>query len=331
MQIDQHPRRKPTLLFTCLALAWLAMLPALNLAVAAEVAILKSADISYYDEAIQGFRTMLPPQTTVKEYHLEGSLSNGREIARMLRGDPPALVFAVGLKATLAAKLELPDTPVVFGQVLDPESHQVPTERMVGIRVVVSPDRQLSTLHELLPQAQRVGFLYDEDDRSAFLAEAGRSARRLGITLVPAPVRSTSDVFDTLKALLPSIDALWVIQDRTVLTEASVSFFLKALLDAKIPMFTFSDTMIRQGALGGLVLQPWELGRQAGGQADRILRGDIKSLGSLVNPEQPRLVLNLRVAEYLGITPSSELVRMAATLYGPGAVAQHPNTDKSIR
>ncbi|UVT19945.1 MAG: hypothetical protein H8K03_19530 [Nitrospira sp.] len=331
MHINRHPHRRPAPLRLCFALGLLAVLPALHSAVAAEIAILKSADISYYDEAIQGFRTMIPPQATVKEYNLEGSLSNGREIARMLRADPPALVFAVGLKATLAAKLELPDTPVVFSQVLNPETHQIPTERMVGIRVVVSPDRQLSTLHELLPRAQRVGVLYEEDDRIAFLAEAGRSARRLGITLVPTPVRSTTDVFDALKALLPTVDALWVIQDRTVLTEASVSFFQKALLDAKIPMFTFSDTMIRQGALGGLVLQPWELGKQAGGQAIRLLHGDTKSLGSLLNPDQPRLVLNLRVAEYLGISPPPELVRMAATLYGPGAVAQHPNTDKSIR
>ena len=95
MHINRHPHRRPAPLCLCFALALLAVLPALHSAVAAEIAILKSADISYYDEAIQGFRTMIPPQATVKEYNLEGSLSNGREIARMLRADPPALVFAV--------------------------------------------------------------------------------------------------------------------------------------------------------------------------------------------------------------------------------------------
>lgn len=131
---------------------------------------------------------------------------------------------------------------------------------------------------------------------------------------------------DTLHTLLPAIDALWIIQDRTVLTEESVPFLLKTLLDAKVPIFTFSDTLIRQGALGGLVLQPWELGRQAGTQAMHLLRGNTKSLGSLLNPEAPQLVLNLHVAEYLGITAPDTLIRMAQTIYGNGAVARQPNS-----
>jgi putative ABC transport system substrate-binding protein len=134
-----------------------------------------------------------------------------------------------------------------------------------------------------------------------------------------------------LKTLLPTIDALWVIQDHTVLTEVSVPFVLNAALDAKMPIFTFSDTMIKQGALGGLVLQPRELGRQAGTQAIRLLHGDRTFLGSLIHPEQPHLVLNLRVAEHLGITAPAALVRIAATLYGTGAVAQNSNQDHGVR
>lgn len=318
-------------LVACAALIFLTAPPALRSAAAADVAILKSADISYYDEAVQGFRTMLPSQVGIREYSLGGSLSAGQDIVRTLRADPPSLVFAVGLKATLAAKLELPDTPVVFSQVLDPESFQLPTDRMTGIRVVVAPDRQLAALQSLMPRVQRVGVLYDKTQTGAFLKEAALSAHRLGITLVPMLVRSASDVPDALKALLPTIDALWLIQDRTVLTEDSVPFFLKTLLDAKIPMFTFSDSMVRQGALGGLVLQPWELGREAGGQAHRLLRGDTKSLGSLIDPAQPHLVLNVHVAEYLNIDPPAELLRTARALYGSDAVALTQRSDRNAR
>jgi putative ABC transport system substrate-binding protein len=330
MRVYRQPSRILPLV-ACVALAFLTAPPLLRSAAAADIAILKSADISYYDEAVQGFRTVLPSQITIKEYSLGGSLSTGQEIVRMLRAEPPSLVFAVGLKATLAAKLELPDTPVVFSQVLDPESYQLPTDRMTGIRVVVAPDQQLSTLRSLLPRVQRVGVLYDKTHTAAFLNEAKQSAQRLGITLVSTPVRSASDVPDALKTLLPTIDALWVIQDRTVLTEDSVPFFMKTLLDAKIPMLTFSDTMVRQGALGGLVLQPWELGRQAGAHALRLLRGDGKSLGSLLDPEQPQLVLNLQIAEYLGINPPTNLLRMARALYGSGAVAQTQRSDRDAR
>lgn len=314
-------------LITCVAFACLTVVPDVRPSHAAEVAILKSADLSYYNEAVQGFRSMLPPRATVKEYSLGGSLSTGREIARMLRADPPSLVFAIGLKATLAAKLELPDTPVVFSQVLYPELYELPAKHMTGIRVMVSPEQQLSTLRTLLPHIQRIGLLYDKEDHRAFLIEAEQSASRLGLTLVPSPIGSVSDVPDRLHAILPTIDALWIIQDRTVLTEESAPFFLKTLLDAKIPIFTFSDTLVRQGALGGLILKPWELGRQAGAQATQLLHGDTTSLGSLFNPEQAQLVLNLHVAEYLGITTPDALIRLAETIYGTGAVAQRSSRD----
>ena len=329
MHLGRNVHMKLSILFACAVLVFLTVAQSVRSSDAAEVVILKSADLSYYNDMVEGFRTTLPPKTTIKEYDLGGNLSTGRDITRMLRADPPSLVFTVGLKATLAAKLELPDTPVLFSQVLNPELYNLPMPNMAGIRVIVSPDQQLSTLRGLLPQAKRIGLLYEKESQSGFLNDAKHSAHRHGFTLIQSPVSSSSDVPGALHALLPTIDALWVIQDRIVLTEESVPFLLKTLLDAKVPMFTFSDILIRQGALGGLVLQPLELGKQAGDQAIHLLRGRTQSLGSLIDPQQPQLVLNLHVAEYLGISTSEQLVRMAGTLYGTGTIAQRSdlNTD----
>lgn len=313
------------------AALYAALLTGASVAHAGEVAILTSADRAYYNNTVEGFRAALPPNTVVKEYTLGGDLSAGREIGAMLRADPPDVVFAVGLKATLAAKLELPDTPVVFSQVLEPESYQLPTKHMTGIRVVVPADQQLSTLHALVPRAQRVGLLTGGEAPSSFLAGAEKAARHLGLTLVPATVGSASDVPKALETLLPLIDVLWIIQDRITVTETTVPVFLKTLLNAKIPIVTFSDSLIRQGALGGLVLQPHALGQQAGALAARLLRGEQKLLGSLFDPEQPQLALNLHVARYLGLAPSGDLVRMATALYGTDPVAQHPTRDPNAR
>lgn len=331
MSIHRHRSIRFSFLLACVAFAFLTITHEVRPSFATDIVILKSANFSYYNEMVEGFRATLPPNATVKEYDLGGSLSIGQEITRVLRADPPSLVFAVGLKATLAAKLELPDTPVVFSQVLNPELYDLPRRHMTGIRVVVSPDQQLSTLRALLPQTKRIGLLYDKGNHSAFLTEAQQSAHRYGFTLVPAAVSSESDVPGTLHTLLPTIDTLWVIQDRIVLTEESVPFLLQTLLDAKIPIFTFSDILIRQGALGGLVLRPNELGKQAGVEAIQLLRGNTKSLGSLLDPQQPQLVLNLHVAEYLGITAPDRLIRMAGTIYGTGTVAQQSAPNQHVR
>ena len=331
MHLGRDAHMKLSMIVACAVLVFLTVVQHVHSSDAADVVILKSADLSYYNDMVEGFKTTLPPNTTIKEYDLGGNLSTGRDITRMLRADPPSLVFTVGLKATLAAKLELPDTPVLFSQVLNPELYDLPMPNMAGIRVIVSPDQQLSTLRALLPQAKRIGLLYENNSQSGFLTHAKHSAHRHGFTLIQSPVSSSSDVPGALHALLPTIDALWVIQDHIVLTEESVPFLLKALLDAKVPMFTFSDILIRQGALGGLVLQPSELGKQAGAQAIHLLRGRTQSLGSLIDPQQPQLVLNLHVAEYLGISTSEQLVRMAGTLYGTGTIAQRSDLNTDVR
>jgi len=331
MRFHQPLSMRSAYLLACVACVYLTVAHDIRPLFATDIVILKSANLSYYNEMVEGFRATLPPKATVKEYDLGGSLSVGQEITRGLRADPPSLVFAVGLKATLSTKLELPDTPVVFSQVLNPELYDLPRHHMTGIRVVVSPDQQLSTLRTLLPHTKRIGLLYDKSDHSAFLKEAQQSAQHYGFTLIPAAVSSESDVPGTLHQLLPMIEALWIIQDRVVLTEESVPFLLQTLLDAKVPIFTFSDILIRQGALGGLVLQPSELGKQAGMQAIQLLRGNTKSLGSLLDPQQPQLVLNLHIAEYLGITAPEKLIRLAGTIYGTGTVAQQSAPNQNIR
>ena len=94
-----------------------------GIAGAAEIAILKSADLPYYEQAVVGFKAGIPATTSVKEYNLNGQLTEGRQIAKSLRASPPDLIFAVGLKAAIAAKLEIFDQPVVFCMVLNPEAH----------------------------------------------------------------------------------------------------------------------------------------------------------------------------------------------------------------
>jgi putative ABC transport system substrate-binding protein len=298
---------------------------------AADVAILKSADVSYYDEAVGGFRAALPPRTSIEEFNLHGNLQRGREVGKALRAESPRLVFAVGLKAALAAKLELPDVPVIFGLVLDPELHGLPSPNMTGIRMRIKPNQQLETLRTLLPTVRRIGVLYDQDRSEAFISEARRHAQPLGMEVIAVGVKGSSDVPDAVRALLPQIQAFWLIQDSTVVTDLSATFVVQSALDAKVPLFTFSSTLVQQGALGALVVQAWEVGQQAAYLSGLALRGQTIPSAQLVEPQRPQLTLNLHTADYLGVTLSSDAIRMASELFGPGALAKHPRTTDTKR
>lgn len=304
-----------------LALLWVTTLG--NTVYGADIAILKSADLPYYEQAVGGFKAGLPATSTIKEYNLHGQLEQGVDIARSLRASPPDLVLAVGLKAAMAAKLQIFDQPVVFCMVLNPEAHGLPASNMTGVAVRVPAEVQLSTLRSVVPGRTRIGVLYDEEQSGAFVRDALHTAKRQGFDLVAVALHKHEDIPNALRALLPKIDVLWLIQDQLVVSESAIPFFIESTLNAKIPLFTFSSTLVQQGAVSALVVDPWTVGQQTA----RIALSRIKHRGALTGqmepPDQPQLALNLNSAEYLSLTLNPELIRLAGQVFsGPGAVAR---------
>ncbi len=324
--------RQPALsLWLCrlFVLAWI-VLP-IHTVSAEEIAILKSSDLSYYEQAVLGFRAGLPSTMKVREYNIGGHLIQGRDIGRALRASPPTVVFAVGLKAAMAAKLEIFDTPVIFCMVLNPESHELPTSNMTGIAVRTSPATQLTALRAILPARRRIGVLYDESQSGHFVQNAHQFSKQLGFELMPLAIRNQEDLPSALRTLLPKIDALWLLQDQTVISESSIPFLLESTIDAKIPLFTFSSTLVQQGALGALVVDPWAVGQQAARMVRTQLTDSIKPAGLLLEPEHPQLALNLNTAEYLGLALAPDIVRVASYLFsGPGQIAQKSDPSNLI-
>lgn len=297
-----------------------------GIAGAAEIAILKSADLPYYEQAVVGFKAGLPATISVKEYNFNGRLAEGRHIAQSLRAAPHDLIFAVGLKAAMAAKLEIVDQPVVFCMVLDPETHGLPASNMTGIAARLPAETQLAALRSALPNRNRVGVLYDEERSGDFILQAHRAAKQYGLELLAVAVHRQAEIPNAVRALLPTIDALWLIQDQTVISESAIPFFLESTLDAKVPLFTFSSTLVQQGAVGALVLDPSAVGRQAARIALSRLKEPSALAGLIQAPERPQLALNVNSASHVGVTLSPELIRVAGHLFsGPGVMAQTPS------
>src|SRR5688500_13307203 len=92
---------------------------------AMDIAILQSSDIAAYREAIAGVKATGPIGAIYTEYDAQGDLELGKKLARTVRASNASLVVAVGLKAALAAKVEIVDVPIVYMMVLDPLKHQL--------------------------------------------------------------------------------------------------------------------------------------------------------------------------------------------------------------
>ncbi len=280
-----------------------------------EVAILKSADIAAYNQAARGFKASMPSTTRFIEYDLEGDSSQGRTLARKIRASKIDLVLAVGLKAAVAARLEIFDIPVIFCMVLHPAKYDLDAQNMVGISLKIPVSQQLSILRTVLPHLKRIGFLYDPRKTPRLSTDATRQARKLGITVIERRVRTEKQVPKALRELLPEIEALWLIPDSTVLTEESFSFLLGMAFDQGVPVIGFHPEFVRRGALVGLSVDSGDVGRQAGRLAQAILDGLMIPSPKIFPPKRRRISLNLGTAEYLGITIPPDVVSTADEVY----------------
>jgi putative ABC transport system substrate-binding protein len=293
------------------AAAWTTM-PALA---AQEVAILKSADIAAYNQAVTAFTEALGPSVLYSQYDLHGDPQEGRRLARKIRASDASLVLAVGLKAALAAKLELVDVPVVFCMVLDPLRYDLKAPNLTGILLEIPIERHLNTVRQALPAVRRIGVLFDPGKSQLLVDDARRQARMQGFELVAKSVASERDVAVAARALISQIDLLWLIPDSTVLSEDSLRFLLDLAMEHTIPSVGFSSEFVRSGALLSLSVSYADTGRQAAQVAKRILNGEgSEPSGRLLVPNQTHITVNLRTARFLGLTIPPEILRQAESV-----------------
>ncbi|MBH0182737.1 MAG: ABC transporter substrate-binding protein [Nitrospira sp.] len=304
--------------------AWLTLLALMALtclfsdltqAAGPEIAILKSSDLKAYSDAIEGFKATAPGSATYVEYEVRGDLDQGKQLARKIRASDASLVVAVGLKAALAAKIEIMDVPVLYMMILDPLKHHLTAANMTGVLLDIPTDRQLKVMRAFLPSLHRIGILYDPDKTTPKLKEAESYAAVHEFKLRGFAVGNEKDVPQQLRMLLSESDALWLVPDSTVLTDESIRFILESSVAKQVPVIGFSPELTRLGALLSLSIDYGEVGRETGLLAKRILNGDLPLPLKPVAVQRIKITVNQKTARYLGITIPKELDGMIDETY----------------
>jgi putative tryptophan/tyrosine transport system substrate-binding protein len=282
---------------------------------AAEIAILKSSSISAYDQAITGFKSTAPSGAIYSEYDLQGDLEQGRKLARKIRASEASLVVAVGLKAALAAKLEIVDIPIVYMMILDPSKHNLNGSNMTGTLLEIPAERQFKILRSFLPDLRRLGMLTNPAGRQPKLKETTAQAAAHSFQLQEFSVDNEKEVPQQLRALLGSTDALLLVPDSTVLTNDSIGYILETSLARRVPVIGFSPEFTRLGALLSVSVSYGEVGRETGVLAKRILDGDRKLPAKPIPIERLKITVNLKTARFLGIEFPKEVNHLIDETY----------------
>jgi ABC-type uncharacterized transport system substrate-binding protein len=278
----------------------------------ARVAVLMSAQVSEYQEALKGFRETAAHEI-VAVYDMDGDTDRGRKyLAEIETKVKPDLILAVGIWALQVAMARPTAVPIVYAMVLNPPSVLGPAAKNVtGASMNVPVEQPIRLFKQLGPNIKRIGIIFNHAKTGYLVRRAQTVAREEGLELITREISSAKDVVGALESFQDEIDALWIVPDETVLSQAVVQQMLLFSYRRKIPLLGLSDRHAQMGAVFAMSFASGEdIGRQAGEIAQAILEGRMVADVPYTSARKWFLTVNLKAAQKLGLAiPPAILAR----------------------
>ena len=276
-----------------------------------EVAILQFAKSPLMDGAVKGMREALNDSgfataetLTIRLYNAQGDMPTANAIASEITSGQFDLILTLATPAmqAVANANRLGKTTHVFGLVADPSGAGVGISRenpldhpahLVGIGSFIPVRPAFELARQMFPNLKTVGEVWNpaESNSEAFTREARKICADLGIELLEANVDNSAGVFEAASSLVArGVEALWIGGDNTVATAAGS--VVAAARAGHIPVFSILTGNAKLGVLFESGADFYEVGRQTGELAVRILGGADPAKIPVVNFVPARLVIN---------------------------------------
>ena len=234
-----------------------------------------------------------------------------------LVGRRVAVIVTYTDAAALAAKAAKTTIPIVFVNGADPvrggivPSLNRPGDNITGVSffgVDLAP-KQLSTLHELVPNAAVIAFLVDQNvpDAVAQLPAMQEASRTLGLQLVVQLARTANDIDTAFATLVRERAGALVVGTGAMLTNRRQQIIALAARHALPTIYPFREFALDGGLIsyGNDVPDTF---RRGGVYAGRILKGDKPADLPVELSTKFELVINRKTAKALGLDIPAKLV-----------------------
>lgn len=175
---------------------------------ATEVLVVKSKDMPLYDQAVEGFKEAF--RGSIEVVSLNSNEDVG-EIAATVRAKTPRVLVAVGSGAAFALKGEFTDLPIVYCMVMSSQQAKLKASNVVGVDMEAPVDKQLQAFKEAIPNVKTLGVIYDPKQSSRFIEGIRAAASGIGIKIEEYAIEDRSQVLESLKKHLDSMQ--WVVVD----------------------------------------------------------------------------------------------------------------------
>lgn len=257
------------------------------------------------------------------QQNANGEITTAASIANKFRADQVRLAVGIATPTAQALVNAIDDIPIVFSAVTDPVgagivgSLDAGNGNVTGVSDLTPVKEQIEFLVEMAG-IETLGHIYTSSEANAVtLANMAREAcRELGIEFVEATVTNSSEVRPATQAIVGRVDGLYVSNDNTVVS--ALSSLVDVANSAGVPVMSADPTSAQDID----VLAAWgydykKMGRFTGEMIAEILEGadpNEMPVRFMTDPSDYDLVINLDVAEQLGVTIPERFVEMASTV-----------------
>ncbi len=286
-----------------------------------QIGVIQIVEHPALDGARQGFIDILEENGYVEGENVtydiqiaQGDMSTANTIAQKFDSQKLDLVLAIATPTAQAVANVIDDTPILITAVTDPvdaglvETAEKPNTNVTGTSDMQQMDKQFDLIRKFAPDAKNIGVVYNAGEANSVLQVnmAKEIADELGMTLIEASADTSANVLQAAQSLAGRVDAIYVPTDNTVVS--AIESVIIVAEDNDIPLIVGEEGGVRAGALATVGIDYYELGRQTGRMALKIIKGEAQAETMPVETQKDtRLIINANAAEAMGVEIPAEL------------------------
>ena len=262
------------------------------------IAVLQSDSFVEYQRPTSTFLKNCPIKT--KAYDIHGDQELGRKRIDELRRNKPKAIFAVGAKAAWLAQKELPDIPLVYTMVQDPERFGLRSPKNIEIQMHPPKDLAVSQIQLFFPNLKHIA-VFSAHKTTTEIQEYISVMQEFGIRTTLIQATNTNELRKTLSKIPDDIDAFWLPTDPTWLTPETFYHINNAGIKKSIPTLSNSTYLVQAGAMLSVSSNHDSIGLLASEILTKLVDGDTSLYNQIHSSQDTFVTINRETQKSIGL------------------------------
>jgi putative ABC transport system substrate-binding protein len=257
----------------------------------------------------------------INTQNAQADFSTAQTIAQRFKQNNSDLILAIATPSAQAAANVVKDIPILITAVTDPveagvvESMERPGRNVTGTTDMNPVGRQLELIREFIPDLSNLGILYNPGEVNSVVQVdiAKEKAEEMGVTIYEGTVSNSSEVSLAVSSLVDKVDAIYVPTDNIIVS--ALPTVLQNANAKNIPVFASENNSVEQGAIATVGIDYYELGKQTGKMAARILEGADPAETPVESSKELKLYINKTAADNINLEVPADLLENADQIF----------------